>query len=531
MKLLAMLMMAADLNGQPLPEVVLLDFHAAYCQPCQQMVPVLQRMERDKFPIRKIDITENPDVSKQYKVDRIPTLILLVEGQEAQRFVGLTAEEELRAAMNKAARSLDEQRKAAGGLPVAESENEIAAVQPALSEEETTESPSGIRGIFDRMKKGLTGGPARGQIERPSYRAQSPDAIADTAANRAAMQATVRVRLIDGKMRDFGTGTIVHSTAGQSTILTCAHVFKGVSADAAVVIDVFRDGQVLKYPATVVGGDHDSDVAFLKIQNTTPLSAAPIARQLGLQQSDAVFSIGCNNGEQPTRMDMNVVAVNRYEGPENVVCTKDPIQGRSGGGLFNTSGELVGVCSGAFRKAQEGLYSGVKPVIQLAGLKSLGFLFDSETPAFGSNDPSADLMADVESPFSTDDAIFDELMNENVADFSNNAPIVAPDFGNMTPQNLPDPFAPPPALPAMSTTAESKLPTEITIIIDSKDPTKEKQVVVIPKPSPWLLRLLTGEPNGAGESMTAAGGTAFSATGARRTTGSGSRATNRTQRH
>ena len=90
MKLLAMLMMAADLNGQPLPEVVLLDFHAGYCQPCQQMVPVFQRMERDKFPIRRIDITDQPDVSKQYRVDRIPTMILLVEGREAQRFVGLT---------------------------------------------------------------------------------------------------------------------------------------------------------------------------------------------------------------------------------------------------------------------------------------------------------------------------------------------------------------------------------------------------------------------------------------------------------
>lgn len=530
MKLLAMLMMAADLNGQPLPEVVLLDFHAAYCQPCQQMVPVLQRMERDKFPIRKIDITENPDVSKQYKVDRIPTLILLVEGQEAQRFVGLTAEEELRAAMNKAARSLDEQRKAAGGLPVAAAQDDLAVTQAALSAEEPAESPSGIRGIFDRMKKGLTGGAARDQIEHPSYRAQSPDAVADTAANRAAMEATVRVRLIDGKMRDFGTGTIVHSTAGQSTILTCAHVFKGVSADAAVVIDVFRDGQVLKYPATVIGGDHDSDVAFLKIQNTAPLPSAPIARQLGLQASDAVFSIGCNNGEQPTRMDMNVVAVNRYEGPENVVCTKDPIQGRSGGGLFNTSGELVGVCSGAFRKAQEGLYSGVKPVIQLAGLKSLGFLFDGETSAFASNDPAPELMTEVDSPFASDDAIFDELMNESVADFSNNAPIHAPDFGNMTSQDLPDPFAPPAAMTAMSTSADSKLPTEITIIIDSKDPTKEKQVVVIPKPSPWLLRLLTGEQTGSGQSMTAAGGTAFSATGARQTAAPGFNSNNRALR-
>ena len=92
MNLIAMLMLAADLNGQPLPDVVLLDFTAGYCQPCQQMVPVLQRMEQDNFPVRRIDITENPDTSRQYKVDRIPTLVLLVEGREAQRRRGIDGE-------------------------------------------------------------------------------------------------------------------------------------------------------------------------------------------------------------------------------------------------------------------------------------------------------------------------------------------------------------------------------------------------------------------------------------------------------
>lgn len=516
MKLLAMLMMAADLNGQPLPEVVLLDFHAAYCQPCQQMVPVLQRMEQDKYPVRRIDITESPAVSKQYKVDRIPTLILLVEGQEVQRFVGLTAEEELRAAMNKAARGLDDQRQPAVRTPPP-MQDVVAATAPAMLNEESSASPSGIRGLFDRMKRGLSGADGRDELERPSYRAQSPDGVADTAANRAAMQATVRVRLVDGNMRDFGTGTIVHSTAGQSTILTCAHVFKGVSADAAVIVDVFRDGEVLKYPATVIGGDHDSDVAFLKIQNTTPLQAAPIAAQLRLSESDPVFSIGCNNGDLPTRMDMNVVAVNRYEGPENVVCTKDPIQGRSGGALFNTSGEVVGVCSGAFRKAQEGLYSGVQPIIKLAGLKDLGYLFDEASPAYSANELSDGLMAEVDAPFMTDAAMFDELMSSDVAGFADTAPVQPPVFGNNMRAELPDPFAPPPAMTAMVETTGQKLPTEITIIIDSKDPTKEKRVVVIPKPSPWLLRLLTGDSSGASGGMPA-GGAAFSATGSRQTT-------------
>lgn len=526
MKLLAMLMMAADLNGQPLPEVVLIDFHAGYCQPCQQMVPVFQRMERDKFPIRKIDITEQPNVSKQYRVDRIPTMILLVEGKEAQRFVGLTSEEELRQAMNDAARKLDQRRKMAGGTPAANPAKDFAEAEAAVAmaaEESPPTPPGGIRGLFDRMKKGLSRSEAKDQLERPSYRAQSPDEQADTAQNRNAMAATVRVGLMDGRMRDFGTGTVVHSTEGQSTILTCAHVFKGVSAEAAIIVEVFRDGEVLKYPAQVIGGDHDSDVAFLQIRNSAPLPTVPIASRLNLQQDDAVFSIGCNNGDRPTRMNMNVVAIDRYEGPENVVCTKDPIQGRSGGGLFNTAGELVGVCSGAFRKAKEGLYSGVKPIYKLASAKNLSFLSPAASgfPAGG----GTELMAEADNPFAADDAMFDELMADSVADFSESefgmdSAIEAPDFGDRSPQDLPDPFAPrPAATTAMAGFADSnsggKLPTEITVIIDSKDPTKGKKVVVIPRPSPWLLELLTGETTGSG--FTTAGGAALSSTSSRTT--------------
>ena len=75
MKLIALMMMAAAPTGQPPQDIVLLDFTAGYCQPCKQMVPVLQRMEKNKFPIRKIDITEQPDLARQYNLDRIPASI------------------------------------------------------------------------------------------------------------------------------------------------------------------------------------------------------------------------------------------------------------------------------------------------------------------------------------------------------------------------------------------------------------------------------------------------------------------------
>ena len=113
MKLIMLLMMAFDGASDSAPDVQLLDFSAGYCAPCQQMVPILQRMEQAGFPIRQLDIAEDPELTKRFSVDRIPTLVLLVEGKEVRRFVGLTSEDELRRAMNKAAADLSETRTAA----------------------------------------------------------------------------------------------------------------------------------------------------------------------------------------------------------------------------------------------------------------------------------------------------------------------------------------------------------------------------------------------------------------------------------
>ena len=213
---------ALEPSGQTLPDVVLLDFTAGYCQPCQQMVPVLQRMKRDQFPIRAIDISQQPNLSRQYNVERIPTFIVLVEGQEVRRFQGLTAEKKLRDAMNDAARKLDNDRKqqaAASGMV----EQAVADGDSPESAEETPRS--GIRGFFDRVRQGLGGGDAgqKDSLEHPDFRAQSPEVETDRQNydDSLPMRATVRVRLNDGRFRDVGTGTIVHSTTGQSTILTC----------------------------------------------------------------------------------------------------------------------------------------------------------------------------------------------------------------------------------------------------------------------------------------------------------------------
>lgn len=510
MNLIAMLMVAADPTAQPLPDVVLLDFTAGFCQPCQQMVPLLQRMERDDFPIKRIDITKEPELTRQYHVERIPTLILLVEGKEQERYVGLTAESELRRAMDDAARKLERQRGRSSpqkNQTAATAESPLpsdpSAPEKPLAEVANTEERPGLRGFFDHLRSKFDRDqPTRERFEFPTFRGQSPEADSDRPVADTVMNASVRVRVTDGRMQDSGTGTVVQSTPGLSTVLTCAHLFQGVSKDAVVQVDMFRDGKVLTYPARVIDGNKDSDLALLQIQNKEILPFVNMSTD-SVKSGEGVVSVGCSNGEPPTLTRMKVVEVNRYMGPAHILCSQDPARGRSGGGLFNAAGQLIGVCSAADRDLHEGLYMAATEVQGLIEHAKLSNLFESNPPeafAGGSRQTERSQPAlDTPERFTDDEMmarIFDE---QSPTGADNSSTSNAPEFEDAA---LPNPFtegalmASPSALTAspstLSQVGETAGPGEITVLIDAKDGSG-KQMIVIPKPSPWLVELLTGE--------------------------------------
>src|SRR6516164_2457716 len=86
--------MGGDLDG------VVLDFTATWCGPCQQMSPIVSRLEREGYPIRKVDIDSNPELARRFNVTRIPALVLVVDGVEQKRLQGVVSENELKALCN-----------------------------------------------------------------------------------------------------------------------------------------------------------------------------------------------------------------------------------------------------------------------------------------------------------------------------------------------------------------------------------------------------------------------------------------------
>ena len=78
---------------------VVIDFWAPWCNPCKQLAPMLEALATEmagKFILAKVNTDEEPEIAQAFRVESLPTVFGLIQGQPVDQFTGLLSAEQLR---------------------------------------------------------------------------------------------------------------------------------------------------------------------------------------------------------------------------------------------------------------------------------------------------------------------------------------------------------------------------------------------------------------------------------------------------
>ncbi len=386
--LLAVLTTAYAPPSDATAEPVLLDFHAEWCGPCQKMRRAVEQLSRQGIPIKSIDIDQSPKLAARYRVQSVPTFIVIDgSGRVLDRTEGLQPAANL-ARFYRAA--------AVKAQPPANSNAHVGSRERASDDDgDDADSDEPPRRI-------VRGQNAADPPEEADDRAEPPF------ANPKPWETVVRIKVMNAHSIGFGSGTVIHSTPEESLIITCAHIFKLDGRRQAppaqfplrIKIDLF-DGKLrgtspaqVHYLETVEGRavDYDfvRDVGLIRIRPRRRLPACRVVPAYWEPKSRMrMLTVGCSEGHDATAWPTAIVRP-RMQGflsgnttYEAIECVTAPKQGRSGGGLFTDNGYIAGVCNFAEPQGDHGLYATPRSIYSLLDRNNLMALYAPATRGSG----------------------------------------------------------------------------------------------------------------------------------------------------
>ncbi len=438
------LVLAALLAGSG--QTVLLNFHSDSCAPCAAMEPVVRRLASEGFDIRRVDVQQQQQLVRRFQVNQVPTFVAIASGHEVDRVVGPTNYQRLRQMLG-----ATDSRSTPSDLSTAQTWQPVPQGAAPVSANSGHPGP----GITDQAKQ-------------------------------LAMQASVRLRVEDSTGNSFGTGTVIDSRGEEALVITCGHLFRDSSGQGRIHVDLFAPGARNPVPGKLVSYDLKKDVALVAIwpgMSITPVPVAP--EEYPVRPGAPVFSIGCDRGADATIRVSQVNSVNKYLGPPNIQVAGQPVIGRSGGGLFTSDGQLIGICNLADPQDDEGIYAALPVIHSHVAANLPAGILQRDTPMIAAT--GATTRPNSESPAR---ALPASSLPPSMPRQMPSSPRTSHD--SHVPHRNPEMASVPDALATMLQSIDGN--TEVICIIRSKDdPNSPGQLIVIDRPTRELLDFLAEE--------------------------------------
>ena len=73
----------------------LLKFYAPWCQPCKSLTGSFKYVDMKDVELKEVDIDQDTELTKQYAIRSVPTLVLLKDGEEIGRKTGVLMADQL----------------------------------------------------------------------------------------------------------------------------------------------------------------------------------------------------------------------------------------------------------------------------------------------------------------------------------------------------------------------------------------------------------------------------------------------------
>ncbi len=162
-----------------------------------------------------------------------------------------------------------------------------------------------------------------------------------------------------------GSGVMIGESEEYTYIITCHHVIEDQSSFEVIL----NDGT--SYEAILIGGDKESDIAIIAIEQTNLTIASFIEDSHNVGLAATVIAIGNPLGTLGGSVTVGVVSntnrlIEMSDGTKKDLIQTDAAinSGNSGGGLFNTRGELIGIVNAKY---------------SATGVEGLGFAIPANT--------------------------------------------------------------------------------------------------------------------------------------------------------